>query len=309
MNNRLKHRVQHHRSMMGFVVTFRLLEAPVNPPPRDVIHSCDVSEHNTLGIAPPAPNGILGGVSSHPGIPESITEESPWLTASECPCQPSQLGRDGATDRTAVAAATTHCLSLRALQQLRYLPDSKAAAKAPKQTETAPLAGDWTQPVPCKHVLHHLRDAFSGGSCVLCALGTAGTDHTHGVELQKQSCGEQLNKWNFPSSEDDKAYLKEIYVVNNPVLNRKFKALISLSQDWSGWKAKPLLAPIGTHHTPGAGTSTMKTQPNSTGGAKGPGHWVNPKWFSGIVEAIIEKEQMAHWHVSTSGMSAFLVCV
>lgn len=56
---------------MGFVVIFKLLEVPVNAPPRGTIHSCDMSEHSTLGSAPPAPNGILRRVRSHPRTPDS----------------------------------------------------------------------------------------------------------------------------------------------------------------------------------------------------------------------------------------------
>lgn len=253
---------------MGFVVTFRLLEVPVNPPPRDVIHSCDVPEHSTVGIAPPAPTGCWEEPAPILAYLRASQKSHPWLIASECPCQPPQLGRDGATGRTVVPAATTHSLSLKAIRQLHYPPHSKAAAKAPEQTGTAPLAGDWTQAVSCKYALHHLSDAFSGGSCVLCALRTAGSDHIHGAELQKGSCGEQLNNWNTPCPVHDKAYLEEIFV-NNPVLNRKCKPLISLSQDWFGWKAKPLIAPMGMHHTPKAGTSTTKTQLNSTGRDQG----------------------------------------
>lgn len=72
-------------------------------------------QHSTLGIAPPALNGILWGVSSHPGNTQEQHSHL-WLTASENPCQPPQLSRDKEIYRRVVQPATTRFLSLKALK-------------------------------------------------------------------------------------------------------------------------------------------------------------------------------------------------
>lgn len=122
--------------MIGFVVVLKLLEDPGNAPLGDVIHSCDVSEHSMLGIAPPAQNGILWGVSSHPG--------NTWGHHSTATCDSQQVrvsaslsSQDREMDRRVVQPATTRFLSLKALQHPPYQPDK--AAKAHEQSWEKPV--------------------------------------------------------------------------------------------------------------------------------------------------------------------------
>lgn len=249
MNKRLEHCIQHHRSMIGFVVVLKLLEDPGNAPLGDVIHSCDVSEHSMLGIAPPAQNGILWGVSSRPG--------NTWGHHSTATCDSQQV-RVSASLSSCVGTGrwTGELFNQPQPASFHWRPSSTLLTSQTKQRstwadmgkacilamETAPLSGDWTRVVSCKCALHHSREAFSGGSCILCVLRTAVTDHVqtileHGIQAPKGSCGEELNKSNILSSEENKDYIKEI-LINNPVLHRKRKALIPLSSDWLTWKAQ-----------------------------------------------------------------------
>lgn len=182
-------------------------------------------------------------------IPEGITAQPP-VTHSKWESLPASPAAQGLGDGQE-SCSTSHnplpftegppapSLPARQSSEGTWADMGKACILA---METAPLSGDWTRVVSCKCALHHSREAFSGGSCILCVLWTAVTDHVqtileHGIQAPKGSCGEELNKSNILSSEENKDYIKEI-LINNPVLHRKRKALIPLSSDWLTWKAQ-----------------------------------------------------------------------
>lgn len=137
INKRLEHCVQRPRSMVGFVAPLNLSEVPENAPLRDVINFIPVTcQHSMLGIAPPAPNGILWGVSSHPG---NTQEQHSTATCDSqqvrvCASLSSVWGQE--IHRRAVQPATAHFLSLKALQHPPYQADK--AEKAHEQTWEKP---------------------------------------------------------------------------------------------------------------------------------------------------------------------------
>lgn len=126
MNKRLKYQVQHHRNTIGFVVIFKLLKVPANTPPGDVTHSCDRSEHNMLGIAPPPLDGILQGRSQ-------LLSWDTWEHRRTAPCASQQVRVSASLSsctRTRLQVSSILFLSLKALQELCYQLDSKTATKA-----------------------------------------------------------------------------------------------------------------------------------------------------------------------------------
>lgn len=146
MNKRLEHCIQHHRSMIGFVVVLKLLEDPGNAPLGDVIHSCDVSEHSMLGIAPPAQNGILWGVSSHPG--------NTWGHHSTATCDSQQVR---------VSASLSSCVGTgRWTGELFNQPQPASFHWRPSSTL---LTSQTKQP---RHMSRHGKSLhFSHGDCTL----------------------------------------------------------------------------------------------------------------------------------------------
>lgn len=245
MNKRFKHCVQHPRSIMGFVVVLNFVEVPRNAPLGDVIHSCDMSaQHAGDCTTSPKWDFMRSQLPSwqYPRTAQPPVTHSKWLWES-LPASPATQGQGHQQE----SCSTSHnLLSFTESPQAPSLPaiqNSKGTWADMRKAcilamVTAPLSGDWTQVVSCKCALHHSREAFPGGSCILCVLWTdVQTILEQGIQESKGSCGEELNKSNILFLWENKDYIKEI-LINNPVLHRKHKALIPLSLDWLTWKAQ-----------------------------------------------------------------------
>lgn len=134
MNKKLIHHIQCRRSVIGFVVVFKLSEVPVNasPPKMQFIPvtcqstACWGLHHQPQTAFCEASAAILGYLRG--------SQSSQLMTHSKG----ESLRRDRAIDRRVVQTATALFLSLKALQQLYYQPDSKAATKAHQTTGERP---------------------------------------------------------------------------------------------------------------------------------------------------------------------------
>lgn len=145
--------------------------------------------HSMLGIAPPAPNGILWGVSSHPGHTqeENSTAEPPGTHSKweSVPASPAVWGQE--IHSRAVQPGTAHLLALKA--------SSTLLSRQTKQQ---------------RHMSRHGRSLhFSQGGCTLvrwlntsCLMQMCPSSLQRGISWRQLHPVCPVNCWDWPSTDN-----------------------------------------------------------------------------------------------------------